>query len=321
MLKALHSTKSMNLGLWALFFQVLEERSFSRVADQRGLDRAQLSRLIATLEKEIGHELLVRNGPRIEPTQIALQAKQHIAPLIDDMESALSIMMAGSSDESGSIRFGAMPGFMQTQIVPLLVEFQRIYPQISFDVTADDDPAAFMRGQTDLMLYYGPVHSLSLVEHWVTRAIFIPCASPKYLSRSGMPKTPSDLNNHNGIVYTGRVRPHSDILEKSGVQTRYKWKSMIRFNNILSAKAAAVAGGGIVLDMPMHHCYEEIVRGDLVPVLNGWHVPSLDNYIASTVEATKLKRVQLFIDWYIRRRREIEGEFRRSLQEDYGVPI
>ena len=320
-MKSLHTGKAMNLALWSLFFKVLEEGSFSRVADQRGIDRTQISRMITTLEEEIGHELLVRNGPKIQPTQIALEARQHIEPLIKGMHDALAQMMDSSEDESGSIRFGAMPGFMQTQIVPLLVEFQRIYPHITFDVTADDDPQAFMRGQTDLMLYYGPVHNPGLIEHWVTRAIFIPCASPKYIEMMGKPKTPADLARHNGILYTGRVRPHSDVLEKAGEQTRYKWKSMIRFNNILSAKAAAVAGGGIVLDMPMHHCYNEIVRGELVPVLNGWHVPNLDNYIGSTAEAAKLKRVQIFIDWYIRRRREIEGEFRRTLQEEYAVPI
>lgn len=320
-MKSLHTGKAMNLALWSLFFKVLEEGSFSRVADQRGIDRTQVSRMITTLEDEIGHELLVRNGPKIQPTQIALEAQQHIEPLIKGMHDALAQMMDSSEEESGSIRFGAMPGFMQTQIVPLLVEFQRIYPHITFDVTADDDPQAFMRGQTDLMLYYGPVHNPGLVEHWVTRAIFIPCASPRYIEMMGMPKTPADLARHNGILYTGRVRPHSDVLEKAGEQTRYKWKSMIRFNNILSAKAAAVASGGIVLDMPMHHCYNEIVRGELIPVLNGWHVPNLDNYIGSTAEAAKLKRVQIFIDWYIRRRREIEGEFRRTLQEDYAVPI
>lgn len=320
-MKSLHTGRAMNLALWSLFFQVLEEGSFSRVADQRGIDRTQVSRMIGTLEEEIGHELLVRHGPRIQPTQIALEARQQIEPLIEEMHDALAIVTASTEGESGSIRFGAMPGFMQNQIVPLLVEFQQIYPHITFDVTTDDDPQAFMRGQSDLMLYYGPVHNLNLVEHWVTRAIFIPCASPKYLKMMGTPKTPADLAQHNGILYTGRVRPHSDIVEKAGNQMHYKWKSMIRFNNILSAKAAALAGSGIVLDMPMHHCYNEIVRGELVPVLNGWHVPNLDNYIASTVEAAKLKRVQIFIDWYIRRRREIEGQFRRTLQEDYNLLI
>ena len=79
-MKSLHTGKAMNLALWSLFFKVLEEGSFSRVADQRGIDRTQVSRMITTLEDEIGHELLVRNGPKIQPTQIALEARQHIEP-------------------------------------------------------------------------------------------------------------------------------------------------------------------------------------------------------------------------------------------------
>ena len=69
--------------------------------------------------------------------------------------------------------------------------------------------------------------------------------------------------------------------------------------------------------MPLHHCYQEILAGKLVPILNGWHIPNLDNYIGTTLEAHKLKRVQTFIDWYVMRRREIEGEQKRLVQEKF----
>ena len=96
---------------------------------------------------------------------------------------------------------------------------------------------------------------------------------------------------------------------------------MIRFNNILLAKTAAVEGCGIVLDMPLHHCFEEVMNGQLIPILNGWQIPNLDNYIGSTLAASKLKRVQMFIDFYVRRRREIEGEQKRRLQEKFSFII
>ena len=90
---------------------------------------------------------------------------------------------------------------------------------------------------------------------------------------------------------------------------------------ILAAKAAAIAEGGIILDIPMHHCYKEIIRGELVPVLNGWHVPQLENYIACTVESSKIKRVQLFLEWFVQRRREIEIEMKHRLQQEFGLKI
>lgn len=312
----------MNLGDWELVLQVLKERSITRVAASRGLDRSQLSRVIAGIEADLGVRLFERSGRSLVPTQIALEAARKIEPVAREMRQALRSLTASESAEEGSIRFGAMPGFMQSQIVPLLVEFQQNYPGIAFDVLADDDPQTFMRGQTDLMLYYGPVHNPSLIEHFVTRSAFIPCASPDYLRRCGAPlEKPSDLAQHAGILYTGRVRIHSRTLVLGGSEAPIRFKSMLRFNNILSAKQAAISGAGIVLDMPLHHCYEEILAGKLVPVLGGWHVPNLDNYIASTLEASRLRRVQIFVDWYIRRRREIEGAQKRRVQEEFGVVL
>ena len=92
--------------------------------------------------------------------------------------------------DAGSIRFGAMPGFLQTQVVPLIAEFQQLHPQVTFDVIGDDNPKAFMGGECDLMLYYGPVNDANLVENWVTRSLFIPCASPKMCIRDRLRRHP-----------------------------------------------------------------------------------------------------------------------------------
>ena len=66
-----------------------------------------------------------------------------------------------------------------------------------------------MGGECDLMLYYGPVNDANLVENWVTRSLFVPCASPKYLEKAGYPENPDELSDHAGVVYTaesGRIR-------------------------------------------------------------------------------------------------------------------
>ena len=58
-----------------------------------------------------------------------------------------------------------------------------------------------------------------------------------------------------------------------------------------------------------------------MPVLEGRHVPNLENYIGTTEEAATLKRVTTFVDWYIRRRRDIEGKMIQRLQRDFGVVV
>ncbi len=309
--------KKFNLKLWSYLFSVIENGSISRTARQLGLDRSQLSRAIAFLESETGCSLLERKGRYVLPTQSALTALKTIQPLIGRMVKAVDELSINKESDSGNIRFGAMPGFLQTQVIPLIAEFQQMYPSISFDVIGEDNPKAILNGQSDLMLYYGPVHDINLIEHWVTRSAFIPCAAPSYLLRAGTPNTPEELASHAGVIYTGNVRPHSTVLTKHAEERNFSWKTMIRFNNILLAKSATLEGCGIVVDMPLHHCVNEILEGKLVPVLNGWHIPNLENYIGSTSEAGKLKRVQLFIEWYIEKRRSIEGAQKRAVQAKF----
>ena len=310
-----------DLTKWQLLFSVLEEGSVAKAAVKNQTDRPQLSRLIKQLETEIGRPLFTRRGRNIVPTQLALEAKETLSPLIASFNDQLKWLVRSPDSLKGNIRLGAMPGFMQNEIVPLVVEFQKTYPDISFDVQSEEDPEILMNGCSDVVFYYGPRGRSGLVEHWVTRSLFVACASPEYLRKAGFPKTPADLVQHSGIIFTGSCRPHQEVLQLGTDEVHYRWKSKIRFNNILSAKTAAVNGAGVLLDCPAHHCFNEIVRGDLVPVLEGWHVPNLENYIGATAEASSLKRVATFIDWYIRRRREIESAMIRRLQWEFGVVV
>lgn len=176
-------SKAFHLGRWELLFKIMDEGSITRVADIENLQRSQLSRMVSGLEEELGIQLLERRGKRLNSTQAALELRSKIEPHITMVRRALEKTSELEEGDAGSIRFGAMPGFLQTQVVPLIAEFQQLHPQVTFDVIGDDNPKAFMGGECDLMLYYGPVNDANLVENWVTRSLFIPCASPKYLRR------------------------------------------------------------------------------------------------------------------------------------------
>ncbi len=313
--------KSLHLGLWELVFKILQEQSFSRVADQRGLDRTQVSRLIKNLEEEIGHDLFIRNGPRLVPTQFALETRARLEPILEEFSETLMSVTDAERDERGLIRIGSRPEFMQSQILPILGDFQRIHPHITFDIVAENDPRAYMRGQTDVVFYYGPVNNPNLMENWVSRAHFVACASPNYIANHGLPESPQALSDHVGIVYTGRQREQKKVLVSGSKSSAYQWRSILRVNNIKSVKATVLAGAGIVPDMPLHQCYQELIEGDLVPVVQGWHVPTLDFYVGTTLEAAKLKRVQLFVEWYVQKRREIETKQKQRLEEKFGFAL
>ena len=60
--------------------------------------------------------------------------------------------------------------------------------------------------------------------------------------------------------------------------------SFIRWSSVEMAKEAVLQGMGIALSLPLFCCIDELEAGRLVPILNGWHRPSQQNYVAVHVE-------------------------------------
>lgn len=106
--------KALHLGRWELLFKIMDEGSITRVADIENLQRSQLSRMVSGLEEELGVQLLERRGKRLNPTQVALELRSKIEPHIVMVRRALEKTSELEEGDKGSIRFGAMPGFLQT---------------------------------------------------------------------------------------------------------------------------------------------------------------------------------------------------------------
>lgn len=77
-----------------------------------------------------------------------------------------------------------------------------------------------------------------------------------------------------------------------------RFKRDIVFSSALSAKSATLIGAGIAPDLGDLHCYRELAKGELIPVLRDWSYPRQACYIYTRPDLVKLKRVRTFIDEY-----------------------
>ena len=123
--------ESTSPGAMGAFVQNYGRRLHYACCRYRNLQRSQLSRMVSGLEEELGVQLLERRGKRLNPTQVALELRSKIEPHIVMVRRALEKTSELEEGDKGSIRFGAMPGFLQTQVVPLIAEFQQLHPQVT----------------------------------------------------------------------------------------------------------------------------------------------------------------------------------------------
>ena len=114
-----------------LFARVVDYGGFTHAARHTGVPQATLSRRISTIEKRLGHQLLVRTTRSVGLSQMGEKFYRHARRIIAEMDAASSHLHQLSEQPSGQLRITAPYMFGQKLIAPVLSEFAQTYPDVS----------------------------------------------------------------------------------------------------------------------------------------------------------------------------------------------
>lgn len=117
----------------ALFVEVVKARSFRRAAEAMGMPNSTLSRRISGLEKEIGLRLLHRTTRKIELTEAGQLYFDRCKRIVDEARLAHEQLGEMLARPSGVLRASLPVDFANIYLAPLIAEFARLYPGISFE--------------------------------------------------------------------------------------------------------------------------------------------------------------------------------------------
>src|SRR6516162_8938691 len=107
------------------FAAVVERASFARAADHLGLSASALSQTIRNLESRLGVQLLNRTTRSVAPTMAGARLHQRIAPLILEMDAAVTEAVASTGRAAGTLRVNTLGIGAKTVIAPRLGRFHR----------------------------------------------------------------------------------------------------------------------------------------------------------------------------------------------------
>src|SRR5947207_13963312 len=98
------------------FAAVAERASFARAAASLGVSPSALSQTIRQLEARLGVRLLNRTTRSVAPTAAGARLHERIAPLIRDMDQAVSEASAAAGQTGGTLRVNTL-GMAARQII------------------------------------------------------------------------------------------------------------------------------------------------------------------------------------------------------------
>src|SRR6201997_5601783 len=179
------------------FAAVVERASFARAADHLGLSPSALSQTIRQLETRLGVRLLNRTTRSVAPTSAGARLYERIEPVMQELDAAVSEAVEATGQTAGTLRINTLGMAANKLIAPRLGRFHRAYPQVLLDIVIDDGLSDIVAGRFDAGIRVGERLEKDMIAVRLTPdGKMLAVASPDYLSRHGVPKTPADLHAH-----------------------------------------------------------------------------------------------------------------------------
>ena len=138
-----------------MFVRVVEKKSFSAVAKERGIGQPAVSKQISALEDELGTELIQRTSRSLTLTEPGRDFYESALRILDDFENATSRIGRGQTAPKGIIRVTVPPTFARLQMVSKLAAFFAAYPDLAVEMAASERPTTIIEDGFDLAIHSG----------------------------------------------------------------------------------------------------------------------------------------------------------------------
>lgn len=277
------------------FVRVVECGSFVRAAERLAISTTSLSRLVAELESHLNARLLHRTTRKLSLTDTGQAFYERCVQLLADLEEAESLAARSADRAHGTIKLTCPTNLAAQPLGSAIASFAAQHPAVGFDVNVSDRTVDLVEEGFDLAIRIGGVGSDTLVARKLGATALIPCASPAYLQRHGIPERPADLARQRIITYAYSPAPRIwEMRDAAGSTHEVRVQGVLHSNNGYLAVGAAIGGLGIVLE-PEFVLAPALARGELQRVLPDFRGPDLDVWAVYPSRRHLSAKVRLFV--------------------------
>lgn len=313
-------SRTDDLSAWRLFASFARTGSLTAAAAAMQVEPSTVSRAVTGLEKALGCDLIAHNVRPLALTSAGKLAFKRMQTILCAHDSLIGTLTEDKHNLTGKIRLSSAPGFASRQLTPLLAQFRKLYPEITIEISVGCSQSDVHKGFCDIATITGEPTLPGLIYMSRGRNVYLPLASPSYISTHGMPVTPADLRGHVGYVYNGPVRAETKELYRGTRCAPIIFGDTIRSTDILAIRSAVMDGMGLAVDLPLVQVYGDILEGCLVPILPGWFRPPMECFIVTNRDAWHIKRVRIFLEWYAQAMQHLFLTFEKSVSGIVGLP-
>jgi DNA-binding transcriptional LysR family regulator len=257
------------------------------------MPNSTLSRRISGLEKAIGLRLLHRTTRRIELTEAGQLYFERCKRIVEEARLAHEQLGEMLAQPSGVLRASLPVDFATIYLAPLIAEFARRYPGISFELDLTPRRVDLVAEPFDVAIRMGESSDSNLIARQLARLPRYLYASPRYLDLSSEPSQPADLVRHECLLL--RAQANNWTLHNSTEAIEIAVGGRFRLNSIGMIRRLATLGLGIAM-LTEEIVTEDLAEGRLRRVLPQWQGTPIPVYAITETRLLPAK-TQRFIEF------------------------
>lgn len=289
------------------FAKVVEHRGFAPAGRALNVPKSKLSRRVRKLEDELGTNLLIRSSRAFAITDVGQRFYEHCQAMLVEAETALETVASFQSEPSGMIKLSCPIGLLNFHVGEMLADFMQMYPKVTVHLDATNRRVDVLGEGFDLALRVRPfpLEDSDLVLKVLSSREQCLVASPALIEQHGMPDSVEGLSELPALARSNPNESHAWVLNKEGEkELKVPFTPRYTTTDMLALKQAALKGVGIV-QLPSLMLNEELARGDLVSLLDGWCPRTEVIHLVFPSRRGMLPSVRALIDFLAARYEEI----------------
>lgn len=233
------------LGNIEAFVRTAETGSFNASAKRLGLTPSAVSRRVAQLERELGVALFHRTTRALSLSEDGRLFFDRSRSVLRDLDDAAEAVQRGRSRPSGRLRVDAPVVVGQLVLAPALPKLLTRYPELDVELVLRNDLTDLAAEGVDVVIRLGDLDDSSLLRRHLGTGRMVCCAAPEYLKRKGTPRTLSDLEQHDAVVFARNGRPVPWRLRDEGSVRDVDVRGRVRTDQGVLLRDLLLAGAGI----------------------------------------------------------------------------
>jgi LysR family transcriptional regulator, glycine cleavage system transcriptional activator len=281
--------------------------SFTKAAEELFVTQAAISHQIKTLEEFLGLKLFRRRNRSLLLTEEGQGYYQDIRAIFSAVCDATERLMARSA--KGTLTVTMQPSFAIQWLVPRLIQFSQLHPDIDVRIKAVDLDDGTLIDDVDIAIYYGDGHWPEVLLYKLHSEYRIPVCSPSLLIDKKL-ESPDDLI-HFSLLHDVSRQDWGRWLRQVGVSLPNSAQGPI-FSHSAMVLQAAVLGQGVALGHSLLS-RPEIQAGRLICPLPQALMNDNAYYLVMSPGHDALGKVAAFRDWIVATMQREEDEFNTVL--------